>query len=75
MIAAENIALNANKEMNYDQIPSAIYGSPEMQWLVTENKQKKGLKYTVTKFPLAGNGKALADGEKEASLNLLKVLN
>ncbi|HHT55953.1 MAG TPA: dihydrolipoyl dehydrogenase, partial [Acholeplasma sp.] len=47
MIAAENIALNANKEMNYDQIPSAIYGSPEIAMIgVTEKQAKeKGLKY------------------------------
>jgi len=74
MIAAENIALNANKEMNYDQIPSAIYGSPEIAMIgVTEKQAKeKGLKYTVTKFPLAGNGKALADGEKEGFIKLIK---
>ncbi|HHW79855.1 MAG TPA: dihydrolipoyl dehydrogenase [Acholeplasmataceae bacterium] len=74
MIAVENIVLNANKEMNYDQIPSAIYGSPEIAAIgVTEREAKaKGLKFTVTKFPLAGNGKALADGEAEGFIKLIK---
>src|SRR5690554_43547 len=74
IVAVENIVLNANKEMNYDQIPSAIYGSPEIAMIgLTEREAKaKGIKYTVTKFPIAGNGKALADGEKEGFVKIIK---
>lgn len=74
MIAAENIALNANKEMNYGLVPSAIYGSPEIAAIGLTEKQAKeqGVKYTVTKFPLAGNGKALADGENEGFIKIIK---
>src|SRR5690554_2715900 len=74
IVAVENIVLNANKEVNYDQIPSAIYGSPEIAMIgLTEREAKaKGIKYTVTKFPIAGNGKALADGEKEGFVKIIK---
>lgn len=73
IVAVENM-FGGNSEMNYNQIPSAIYGSPEIAMIgLTERDAKaKGLKYKISKFPLAGNGKALADGEKEGFIKLIK---
>lgn len=73
IIAVENI-LGGNKEINYNQIPAAIYGSPEIAMIgLTERDAKaQGIKYTVSKFPLAGNGKALADGESVGFIKLIK---
>lgn len=73
IIAVENI-LGANKEIDYNQSPSAIYGSPEiaMVGLTERDAKAKGLKYKVSKFPLAGNGKALADGENVGFIKLIK---
>ena len=34
--------------------------------------KEKNLKYTVSKFPLAGNGKALADGQNIGFIKLIK---
>lgn len=73
IVAVENI-LGGSKEINYNQIPAAIYGSPEIAMIgLTERDAKaQGLKYTVSKFPLAGNGKALADGESVGFIKLIK---
>jgi|SRR5690625_1227039 len=73
IIAVENI-LGGNKEINYLQSPSAIYGEPEIAMVgLTEREAKaKGLKYKVSKFPLAGNGKALADGENVGFIKIIK---
>lgn len=73
IVAVENI-LGGNKEINYNQIPAAIYGSPEIAMIgLTERDAKaQGIKYTVSKFPLAGNGKALADGESVGFIKLIK---
>src|SRR5690606_29517757 len=51
--------------MNYDQIPSAIYGFPEIAAIgLTEKEAKeRGIDYKVSKVPIAAIGKAVADGE------------
>ena len=73
IVAVENILGTKNK-INYDQIPAAIYGHPEIAMIgLTEREAKKrGLKYSVSKFPLAGNGKALADGESVGFVKIIK---
>lgn len=73
IVAVENI-LGDSKEINYNQIPAAIYGHPEiaMIGLTERDAEAQGIKYTVTKFPLAGNGKALADGESVGFIKLIK---
>lgn len=73
IVAVENI-LGKNSKINYDQIPSAIYGNPEIAMIgLTEREAKKrGLKYKTSKFPLAGNGKALADGESVGFVKIIK---
>ncbi|MDY0276905.1 MAG: dihydrolipoyl dehydrogenase [Acholeplasma sp.] len=72
-IAVENI-LGDSKHIDYNQIPAAIYGHPEIAMIgLTERDAKaKGLKFKVTKFPLAGNGKALADGESNGFIKVIK---
>ena len=73
IVAVENI-LGANKSINYNQIPAAIYGHPEIAMIgLTEREAKaQGIDYSVTKFPLAGNGKALADGETNGFIKIIK---
>lgn len=73
LVAVDNI-LGKENEMNYVQSPSAIYGEPEIAMVgLTEREAKEqGLKYKVSKFPLAGNGKALADGESVGFIKLIK---
>lgn len=71
-VAVENIMGKAAK-LNFDRIPSGIYGSPEIAMVgITEQiaKEKK-LDYIVSKFPLAGNGKSLAEGETDGFVKII----
>ena len=75
IVAVENI-LGTKTKINYNQIPAAIYGSPEIATIgMTEKEaQNQNLKYTVSKFPLLANGKALADGDSTGFIKIIKGL-
>ncbi|WP_381415301.1 dihydrolipoyl dehydrogenase [Spiroplasma endosymbiont of Anurida maritima] len=70
--AVENI-LGKNTTVNYNRIPSCIYTSPEVASVgFTEEQIKdKKIEYTKFKFPLAANGKSLADGD---TVGFVKIL-
>lgn len=74
LIAVSHILGNTDKKMTYKAIPKAIYGMPEIASVgLTETEAKnKQLDYTISKFPLAGNGKALADGQTAGFIKLIK---
>lgn len=74
LVAVSHILGNKTEKMNYKAIPKAIYGMPEVASVgLTEAEAKnKNLDYTVSKFPLAGNGKALADGQTVGFIKLIK---
>jgi len=71
--AVQHILKIGHAKMNYDQIPSAIYGFPEIAAIgLTEREAKaRGLDYKVSKVPIAAIGKAVADGEKEGFVKLI----
>ena len=71
--AVQHILKKGHAKMNYDQIPSAIYGFPEIAAIgLTEKEAKaRGLDYKVSKVPIAAIGKAVADGEKEGFVKLI----
>ncbi len=72
IVAALNI-MGENKAMRYDRIPSAIYGSPEVA-AIGMNEQEvidKGIEYEVSLFPVAANGRAMADNEKDGFVKLI----
>lgn len=73
IVAVEHILKKGHAKMNYDRIPSCIYGSPEIAAIgLTEREAKeRGIDYKVSKVPLAAVGKALADGEKEGFVKLI----
>ncbi len=73
IVAVEHILGKGHTKMNYDQIPSCIYGSPEIAAIgLTEKEAKaRGIDYKVSKVPLAAIGKAAADGEKEGFVKLI----
>ncbi len=60
--------------MNYNIVPSCIYTFPELAsvGLTEEEAKEKGYDITVSKFPLAANGKALAEGE---TLGFAKIIS
>ncbi len=72
VIAIENI-LGHDKSMNYDRVPNAVYGSPEIAMIgKTERELKEqNIPYKASTFPLIGNGKSLADGQSEGFIKLL----
>ncbi|MCM1989023.1 dihydrolipoyl dehydrogenase [Oceanirhabdus seepicola] len=72
IVAIENIA-DMDVSMKYDNIPSAIFTTPEVGSTgITEGQAKaKEIDYTIGKFPLMANGKALAMGETEGFVKLI----
>lgn len=72
IVAAENI-MGKDSTMNYNIVPSCIYTFPELAsvGLTEEEAKEKGYDITVSKFPLAANGKALAEGE---TLGFAKII-
>jgi len=72
IIAVENI-LGKNSEINYNRVPYGIYGFPEIAYVgLTEREAKQQkLDYKVSVFPLAANGKALAEGESDGFIKII----
>lgn len=73
IVAAENI-MGQKSTLNYNIVPSCVYTFPELASVgMTEEEAKaKGHNITVSKFPLAANGKALAEGE---TLGFVKIIS
>lgn len=59
--------------IDYSNIPSAIYTSPEVASVgITEkHAQQSGLNYKVAKFPFTASGKATAAGERDGFVKLI----
>jgi dihydrolipoamide dehydrogenase len=72
IIVAERIA-GHDVRMDYTMVPSAVYGAPEIASIgLTESEAKaSGRDYQVSVFPLAGNGRALAENEKDGFAKLI----
>lgn len=72
IIAVENI-MGHNKKMDYNRVPSGIYGMPEIANVgITEQEAKKrNIDYKVSKFPLVANGKSLAEGETDGFIKII----
>ncbi len=73
IVAVEHILHKGHAKMDYDKIPSCIYGSPEIAAIGLTEKEAiaRGLDYKVSKVPLSAVGKALADGEREGFVKLI----
>ncbi|MDR7855463.1 dihydrolipoyl dehydrogenase [Tissierella sp.] len=73
IVAAENI-MGKDSTLNYNIVPSCVYTFPELAsvGMTEEEAREKGHDITVSKFPLAANGKALAEGE---TLGFVKIIS
>ena len=73
IVAAENI-MGKDSNLNYNIVPSCVYTFPELAsvGMTEEEARDKGHDITVSKFPLAANGKALAEGE---TLGFVKIIS
>lgn len=60
-------------EVNYDVIPNVIYTSPEIAWVgMTEKEvQEKSIDYKVGAFPMAANGRAMANNDSAGMVKLI----
>jgi dihydrolipoamide dehydrogenase len=72
LVAVENIC-GHKTTMDYTQIPSAIYGSPEIGMIGLTEKEAKaqGKDYKVSTFPLAANGRSLGENEPNGFIKII----
>ncbi len=72
IVAVENI-LGGQSTIDYDKVPAAIYSFPEVAvvGLTEEEAKRRGHKLKIGNFPLAANGKALAEGEAEGFVKIV----
>lgn len=72
IVAVENI-LGENVTINYDKVPACIYSFPEVAVVgLTEQRAKdRGHDVKIGTFPLAANGKALAEGETDGIIKIV----
>jgi len=73
IVAVENIFSDHKPKMNYNRIPNAVYGFPEIASIgLTEKEAKEQkLEYQVSTFPLLANGRALCENEKDGFVKLI----
>ncbi len=69
-IAIENIA-GLNKKMNYNRVPSGIYGFPEIAYVGLTEDELPNDNFIISKFPLAANGRALAEGATDGFIKII----
>jgi len=69
----EKIAGLSPEPIDYTNIPSAIYTTPEVAsvGLTEKEVQEKGIQYRIGKFPFSASGKATATGHNEGFVKLI----
>jgi dihydrolipoamide dehydrogenase len=69
----EHIAGLPTKPINYNNIPSCIYTTPEIASVGFTEKaaREKGFELKIGKFPFTASGKAAAAGEKDGFVKLI----
>lgn len=72
IVAVEHIH-GKNTKFSFTQVPSAIYGFPEIAWIgMTEQTAKaQNLIFKVSKFPLLANGRSLAEGQTDGFVKII----
>ncbi|KAB3534876.1 dihydrolipoyl dehydrogenase [Alkaliphilus pronyensis] len=72
IVAVENI-MGKESSINYKKVPSCIYGFPEVgtAGLTEEEAREQGYDVITSSFPVAANGKALAEGESEGFIKIV----
>ena len=76
-VVVDNLIANENEDrmlqMNYDEIPAAVFTHPEIATIgLTEAEAKaSGIPIRMGRFPFAAIGKALAQGETDGFVKLI----
>ncbi len=73
IVAAENIMGGISSIIDYNIVPNCIYTFPELAsvGLTEEEAKEKRINYTVSKFPLSANGKALSTGKTTGFVKII----
>ncbi len=73
LVAVENLFGHKQATLKYSRVPNAVYGSPEIATIgLTEAEAKaQGKTFKVSTFPLAANGRALSENEKDGFVKLI----
>ncbi|MCS6819748.1 MAG: dihydrolipoyl dehydrogenase [Chitinophagales bacterium] len=73
IVCVEKIAGHHPEPINYDNIPSCTYCSPEVAsvGLTEEEAKKRGYEIKIGKFPFSASGKASAAGAKEGFVKVI----
>ena len=73
IICVENISGKNSDQLDYRNIPSCTYTSPEVASVGMKEKEaiEAGYKIKIGKFPFTASGKARAIGEKEGFVKLI----
>ncbi len=71
-VAVDNIC-GLKRTMEYDKIPSCVFTNPEIAWIGLTEQQAGERKrdYSVGRFPVANNGRALVQGETRGMVKIL----
>lgn len=72
IVAVENI-MGKDDKIDYEKIPACVYGFPEvgMVGLTEEEALRRGHKIKVSTFPMAANGKAMAEGDTDGFVKIV----
>lgn len=73
LVAAANCAGQAMRMGDYSAIPSCVYLHPEAAWVGLTEKEAndRGRELRIGKFPMAANGRALAEGEGQGFVKII----
>ncbi|MEZ4424723.1 MAG: dihydrolipoyl dehydrogenase [Gemmatimonadota bacterium] len=74
IVAAEHIAGHGHHTVDYSNIPNCTYTHPEVAsvGLTEEQAREAGHEIEVGKFPWVGNGRALAMGDAEGFIKVIR---
>lgn len=74
IICVEHLAGEGHGTVDYSNIPNCTYAHPEVAsvGLTEEQAEAEGLDFEVGKFPWVGNGRAVASGDTEGFIKVIR---
>jgi dihydrolipoamide dehydrogenase len=74
IVCVEHLAGHGHGAVDYSNIPNCTYAHPEVAsvGLTEEEAEAQGLDFEVGKFPWVGNGRAVASGDTEGFIKVIR---
>jgi dihydrolipoamide dehydrogenase len=74
IVCVERLAGHGHGAVDYSNIPNCTYAHPEVAsvGLTEEEAEAQGLDFEVGKFPWVGNGRAVASGDTEGFIKVIR---